>query len=107
MTLDSGTISVIAAAVIAVAGSKVWDAAVAYFQQRSKTPVSILPPGNGFSRDDHAKLAVIEDKLERMEGMAVKLEHVDVTLGKLDLVVGRLAMAIEMSNIFNTRPPGP
>lgn len=68
---------------------KGWDHIVLPWLKAKREPVSIAPPsGNGFTRDDHAQLAVVVDKLER----------IDVTMGRLDNAVGRMAVCLELNN---------
>ena len=77
-----------------VGGFKGWDALTAYFQSRKErqTPPHGTQISNGFSRDDHAQLALIADRLERLD----KLEAV---LGRLDNDFGRLVIVLELEKI--------
>jgi len=81
--------------VLAVVGAfKGWDTLTAYFQSRKArhTPPHGTPAINGFSRDDHAQLAIIADRLER-------LDRLEATLGRLDNDFGRLVIVLELEKL--------
>lgn len=87
--MDSHLIDSLVQGVGIILAWKGWDHIVLPWLKSRREPATIAPHHtNGFTRDDHASLAVLVSKVE----------HVDVTLGKLDNIVGRLVVVLEMND---------
>lgn len=91
--MDGHTVDSFVQAVGLVLAWKGWDHIVWPWLKSRREVASVAPhPSNGnggFTRDDHASLAVLE----------AKIDHVDQTLGRLDNAVGRLVLVLELHKL--------